>query len=146
MKKTKIIATLGPSSDDPKIMGKLIDAGVNIFRINFSHATEEERVKRVKDLRTIEKTSGKPVTILQDLQGPKIRVGKIDGSIELTEGKEITLTIDTPAHGEVPVQYQGIVSDVESGNRILLVDGKIVLEVISKDKKRLNAKSKLAVF
>ncbi len=142
MKKTKIIATLGPSSDDPKIMEKLIDAGANVFRINFSHATEEERVERVKDLRAIEKASGKPVTILQDLQGPKIRVGKIDGSIGLTEGKEITLTIDTPAYGEVPVQYQGIVSDVERGNRILLVDGKIVLEVISKDKKKIRCKVK----
>jgi pyruvate kinase len=142
VKKTKIIATLGPSSDDPKIMEKLIDAGVNVFRINFSHATETEKVARIKYLRAIEKKRKRPVTILQDLQGPKIRVGTIDGSIDLVEGKEVTLTIDKPLKGEVPVQYNGIVGDVEKGNRILLVDGKIVVEVISKDKTKIRCKVK----
>lgn len=142
VKKTKIIATLGPSSDDPKIMEKLIDAGANVFRINFSHATETEKVARIKCLRAIEKKIRRPVAILQDLQGPKIRVGTIDGSIDLIEGKEITLTIGKPLEGEVPVQYKGIIDDVKKGNRILLVDGKIVLEVISKDKTKIRCKVK----
>lgn len=142
MKKTKIIATLGPSTDDPKIMEKLIDAGVNVFRINFSHATEKERVERVKHLRAIEKKRKRPVAILQDLQGPKIRVGTIDGAIDLVDGKEVTLTIGKPLVGEVPIQYKGIVKDVEKGNRILLVDGKYTLEVLSKDKTKIRCKVK----
>ncbi|MDO8507309.1 MAG: pyruvate kinase [bacterium] len=141
MKKTKIIATLGPSSDDPKIMEKLIDAGANVFRINFSHATEEEKENRIKYLREIEKRRKIPVAILQDLQGPKIRVGILPSEgVQLKVGKEITLTVDEPKDGEVPVQYKGIVGDVSAGDRVLLADGKMELKVLSKTAKNIKCK------
>lgn len=132
MKKTKIIATLGPSSDDPKIMEKLIDSGVNVFRINFSHATQEEKEHRIKTLRKIEKKRKRPIAILQDLQGPKIRVGVIPEGIELKAGEEVVMTVSSAKEGEIPVQYKGIVGDVSTGDKILLADGRFELKVLSK--------------
>lgn len=132
VKKTKIIATLGPSSDDPKIMEKLIDAGANLFRINFSHATEEEKASRIKYLREIGDKRKRPVAILQDLQGPKIRVGNIEGAMDLKVGETVVLTIKKPKIGQIPVQYKGILKDVKVKDRILLADGKMALKVLSK--------------
>lgn len=141
MKKTKIIATLGPSSDDPKIMEKLIDAGANVFRINFSHATEEEKASRFENLRKIEKDTKRPISILADLQGPKVRVGIIPGDgMELCQNEEVFLTIEEPKKGEIPVQYEGLVSDAAVGERVLLDDGLLELKVLSKSKTRLRCK------
>jgi len=140
VKKTKIIATLGPSSDDPKIMEKLIDAGANVFRINFSHATQEEKDHRIKSLREIEKRRKRPIAILQDLQGPKIRVGVIAEGIELKTGEEIVMTVSGVNKGEIPVQYKGIVGDVNVGDKILLADGRFELKVLSKRHPKIKCK------
>lgn len=133
MKKTKIIATLGPPTEAKHMIEKLIDAGVNVFRLNFSHGDHAEQLARIKTLREIEKETGKPVAILQDLQGPKIRVGIFEREpYVLKNGAQVTLTINDPQEGEIPIQYSGIVNDVIPGNRILLDDGLFELRVISK--------------
>lgn len=138
MKKTKIIVTLGPSSDDPKIIRKLIEAGANVFRLNFSHGDHKEQLERIKNLRKLEKEIRKPIAILQDLQGPKIRVGEFpDGSIRLIERSEVILTIAEPEEGEIPVQYKGIVKDVSEGNRILIDDGLFELKVLKKTRTKV---------
>lgn len=141
MKKTKIIATLGPSTDDPKIMEKLIDAGVDIFRVNFSHATDAERKLRFSSLRKIEKELKRPITILADLQGPKVRVGELpEGGIELTQDEKVILTVEKPKKGEIPVQYKGLARDAAVGEKVLLDDGTLEVKVISKSETKLKCK------
>lgn len=141
MKKTKIIVTLGPSTDDPKIIKQLIKAGTDVFRLNFSHGTHAEHIKNIKKLRKIEKESGRPIAILQDLQGPKIRVGDLkEGKLLLVTGKEAVLTIGKASGDEIPVQYKGIVKDVIKGDRVLLDDGNLELKVVSKGGNRVKCK------
>lgn len=141
MKKTKIIATIGPASNSKDTVRKLIESGVNVFRLNFSHGTKKEKVATVKMVREAEKESGRTIAILQDLQGPKIRVGTLpEESVYLKPGTVATLTILKPKEGEIPVQYKGIVDDVSKGNRILLDDGLLELKVISKRTNKIKAK------
>ena len=141
MKKTKIIVTLGPSSDDPKMIKKLIKAGANVFRLNFSHGTHETHIKNIKKLRKIEKELKTPIAIMQDLQGPKIRVGELpEGKMSLMQGKEVTLTVGKALEGEIPVQYKGIVKDVKKGDRVLLDDGNLELKVTSKSGDKIKCK------
>ncbi len=141
MKKTKIIATLGPSADDPKIMKKLIEAGTDVFRLNFSHGPHPEQLARIQNLRRLEKELGQPISMLQDLQGPKIRVGIIPGEqMELAAGAEVILTIDEPGKGEIPVQYKDIVKDVKAGDKILLDDGLLELKAVSKNHSKIKCK------
>lgn len=141
MKKTKIVVTLGPSSDDPKTIRKLIEAGANVFRLNFSHGDHKEQLVRIKNLRQLEKELGKPIAILQDLQGPKIRVGVFDKEpYILKTGQNVTLTIDEPLPNEIPVQYKGIVKDVSEGNRIFIDDGLFELKVLKKSRTKVFCK------
>ena len=94
-KKTKIIATVGPACNTKEKLLELILAGTNVFRLNFSHGTHEDHLKVIKHIRAINKEHGFSVSILQDLQGPKIRVGDIEnGSVTLVPGKKITITTD----------------------------------------------------
>ena len=90
-RRTKILATLGPATDDPKVLDKIIEAGVDVVRINFSHGTAEEHLSRAEKLRSRARAFGRQVGVLADLQGPKIRIERFrDGSIELAEGDEFT--------------------------------------------------------
>lgn len=128
--KTKIVATLGPSSKDYETIKKLALAGVSMFRINTSHGEKEEHAEKVKIIRQISKEINKNIPILIDLQGPKIRVGQIPEPIEIEKGQELILEhSDKITEGIIPVDYEGIAKDVTEGEKILLDDGKVGLRV-----------------
>ena len=132
-RRTKIICTLGPASNSPEVIRNLIDAGMDIARLNFSHGTHDDH-RRVYDLvREESEKAGKAIAIMQDLQGPKIRVGKIeDGGVLLHKDDEVTLTYRTegPSDGSrVSISYPSLADDVEVGRSILIDDGNIELIV-----------------
>ena len=132
MARAKIICTLGPSTRDKKTVMGLVKAGMNVARLNFSHDTYEEFKHRISLVREISAKTGKPITILGDLCGPKIRIGEIDGkSINLKAGDELTITTCQIVGNQnvVGTTYPNFVSDVEKGNRVLIDDGKIELTV-----------------
>lgn len=136
--RTKIVATLGPVSTNPKMIRALIEAGTNVFRLNCSHAPHETLTSAVGMIREASKTLGKPVGILADLQGPKIRVGKLTGPVELKHGQRVVLTtkkgfVGEPATGNevqvIPSGYAGLARDVKAGEAVLLDDGNLELRV-----------------
>ena len=133
-RRTKIVATLGPATDDPQVLDDLIQSGVDVCRINFSHGSAEEHITRVETVRNRARASGRQVGIIADLQGPKIRIGSFtDGSIELQEGSMFTLDaeMDTKAGDEksVGLVYKDLPRDVSRGDTLLLDDGAIVFWV-----------------
>ena len=130
-KKTKIVATLGPASDDLSVMTEMVKAGVNVFRINMSHATPEQARVRAERVRQINARFGTNVAVLVDLQGPKLRVGTIAEGAEVHPGDIVTFT-NTPCEGDATrayMTYKDFAKDVKPGERILLDDGKLVFEV-----------------
>jgi pyruvate kinase len=134
-RRAKIVATLGPASSDPKIIEELIEAGVNVFRFNFSHGTHPDHEARFNIVRAASKKLEKPVAILQDLQGPKLRVGNFaGGSITIAKGEEVVLKLETagkPAAAgtkTIPYNYERLPAEVQVGHRILMDDGN--LEVV----------------
>jgi len=132
MAKAKLICTLGPSTSDKKTIMRLVKTGMNVARINFSHDTHDEFRHRISIIREISEQTGKPIAILGDLCGPKIRVGDIeDKSFTVKTGDELIITtrniIGSP--GIVSTTYPNLVSDVEKGNHILIDDGNIELTV-----------------
>ena len=132
MARAKLICTLGPSTRSEKTVMGLVKAGMNVARLNFSHDTHDEFKQRIASVRKISQKTGKPITILGDLCGPKIRIGDIEGgSFELKTGDELTITtrqiIGNP--GIVSTTYPNLISDVEKGNRVLIDDGNIELIV-----------------
>jgi pyruvate kinase len=134
MRRTKIIATLGPATDDPAVLEALFKAGADVVRINFSHGTAAERERVVGLVRDTSQTCGRYVGILGDLQGPKIRICRFcDGGAELREGQQFVLdSAMDPEAGTadaVAVAYKGLPDDVEAHDLLLLDDGHIVLEV-----------------
>ncbi|WP_234111249.1 MULTISPECIES: pyruvate kinase [Chryseobacterium] len=137
IKKTKIIATLGPASSDKETMIDLINAGVDVFRINFSHADYDLVRKNVETIREINKELGRSTSILGDLQGPKLRVGVVKEGSYLNPGDVLTFT-NEKIEGDskrVYMTYQQFPQDVKVGERILIDDGKLVLEVIETNEK-----------
>lgn len=142
--KTKIIATLGPASDSPEVIIGLLHAGVDVFRINLSHQGPEEWRGRVASARLAGKRTGRMPALMFDLQGPKIRTGETPaGGVMLATGDEIVLTSSYSqcAEGLVYVNYEGLVRDTRPGERILIDDGKIALQIIrSEGNDRLMAK------
>ena len=133
---TKIIATIGPASSSFDNLLDLAKAGVDVFRLNFSHGSHAEHLDVINHIIEINEKYNFHLGILADLQGPKIRIGDIEGkSVELTTGKEITFTTDkTPGSSEkVFINYKNFPKEVEEGERVLLDDGKLVLEVASTD-------------
>lgn len=135
IRRTKIIATLGPATDSPEVLRAMIEAGADILRINLSHGTHEEQAQRAKQVREIARDLKKEVAILADLRGPKIRIGKfIDDSIELETGDVFTLDVsDEPVAGNqsrVGVTYKGLASDVSPGDLLLLDDGLLTMRVV----------------
>jgi len=133
-RRTKIVATLGPATDDPKILQELISAGADVLRFNFSHGAAEEQRERVEQVREIALKLGRYVGIMGDLQGPKIRIESFkEGAVTLAAGQDFTLdTALASKDGDgtcVGVAYPDLVNDVRSGDVLLLDDGQIVLEV-----------------
>lgn len=140
--RTAIIATLGPASDSPEKITRLIETGVNIFRLNFSHGSREEHAERVQRIRDAATQFRRPVGILQDLQGPKIRVGKISGKgVALKDGQEITFSGEEElGDGEIGLTYRGLAKDVRRGDIMLLDDGKMEVEVLSTEGRKIRAR------
>ncbi len=129
--KTKIVATLGPASSSYEIIYKLIKEGASMFRLNTSHGTVEAHLEKIINIRKAARELDVYIPILVDLQGPKIRVGNLPEPIQITKGEKIRLKACDYVPGLIPVDYAGIADDVKPGDRILLDDGKVGLEVIS---------------
>ncbi|MCC2625601.1 MAG: pyk [Burkholderiales bacterium] len=133
MKQTKIIATLGPASNTPEMIKQLINTGVDVFRINFSHGTREVQQHNIDNVRTVAKELDKAIAIMGDLQGPKIRISKFaEGKIELKPGQSFVLDCAYKELGNdqiVGVDYAQLAGDVTTGDTLLLDDGKIALIV-----------------
>jgi pyruvate kinase len=135
-RRTKIVATLGPASADPSIIERLINAGVNVVRLNFSHGDHEHHRQAFDRVRAATERLGQTVAILADLCGPKIRTGRFEGGhIDLTAGGRVTVTTrDELGHpGLIPSQYEALARDVKAGDRILLDDGRMELRVDGTD-------------
>jgi len=134
-RRTKIVCTLGPSSSDRETIGKLIEAGMDVARLNFSHGTHEEHQQRIEIVREEARKLGREVAILQDLQGPKIRVGEIEGGgVLVHEGQRLVLTSraeHADGRSRIYINYPTLAQDVEVGGRILLDDGLLELEVVA---------------
>jgi pyruvate kinase len=134
LRRTKIIATLGPATDDREVLKGIIRAGADVFRLNMSHGSVEEQKARARMVREVSSGLGREVALLADLQGPKIRVERFEnGSVELSAGDEFTLDAEdaaTPGDSKrVGVSYPGLVNDVKSGDLLLLDDGMISMQV-----------------
>lgn len=133
MRRAKIVATLGPATDDLATVQKLIKAGLNVARLNMSHGDHADHKKRLGLVRAAAKLEGKEIAALADLQGPKIRVGTFgNGPVSLIDGQNFTITIDDVIGDKekVSTTYKGLTGDVKKGDPILIDDGKIRLEVI----------------
>lgn len=131
-KRTKILATIGPASADQETVNELLENGANGIRLNFSHGTHEEKKMQVGLVRKASKTVGKPVAIVQDLQGPKIRLGDFDKKLEFKAGDKFSLKYRSkyPQETHIPIQYD-ISKKVRVGHRILINDGHVVSRVVS---------------
>ena len=130
IRRTKIVCTIGPASDSEEMIGKLVNAGMNVARLNFSHGTSEYLRDLVQKIKRVRKSMNRPVAILQDLQGPKIRIGVIGGNIvQLHRGNEFILTTDDVSGdaNRASVSLKTLPKEVKAGHRILLADGNIEL-------------------
>ncbi|WP_417362412.1 pyruvate kinase [Galbibacter sp.] len=137
-KKTKIVATLGPATSTKEVIKQMIEAGVNVFRINFSHADYDDVKERIQMIRSLNKEFNYNTAILADLQGPKLRVGVMKEDVIVSNGDEITFVTGEPFEGDlekVYMNYKEFPRDVNPGERILLDDGKLIFEVVSTNKK-----------
>ncbi len=137
-RRTRIVATVGPASSSDEVITKLIEAGVDVFRLNFSHGTHQMHGENIERIRRIAGALGRHTAILADMCGPKIRVGLFEGGgVDLRTGEEITVTTrDVVGKGDlVPSQYGALAEDVRAGDRVLLDDGKLELKVVSSDGK-----------
>jgi pyruvate kinase len=133
-RRTKIVATLGPASSDPKVLGRMIEVGLDVVRMNFSHGSVAEHRERVELVRSLARRAGRAVGVLVDLQGPKIRIGKFaQGRITLQGGEEFVLDADRDIGDQsgVGLDYKDLPKDVRAGDTLLLDDGRIVLGVES---------------
>jgi pyruvate kinase len=133
-RRTKIVATLGPSTDDPKVLDDMIQAGVDVVRLNFSHGSPEEHMRRAEAVRNRARAHGRQVGVFVDLQGPKIRIDRFkEGKVELKEGERFILDAALgPNDGtieRVGIAYKALVDDVNRGDTLLLDDGAVVLWV-----------------
>ncbi|AKU91020.1 pyruvate kinase [Vulgatibacter incomptus] len=138
MRKAKIVCTLGPASDSLEQIEALVRAGMDVARLNFSHGTHRDHERRLGLVREAAQRVGRPVAVLQDLQGPKIRTGKMrGGKITLATGSEVTITTEEVlgTSSRFSTTYAGLVRDVRIGDDVLLADGRIKLTVLKKPKK-----------
>lgn len=136
-KRTKIVCTIGPSSNSKEVILKMLKAGMDIARINFSHSNQGEHEKTYELLRECEQIHGRPLGILADLQGPKIRTGSIPNQkLDLNAGDRIIITTkEPPLHpNHITCTYKNLIHDLDIGHRVLIDDGKLLLKVVSLDK------------
>jgi pyruvate kinase len=142
-RKVKILATLGPASSDEAMIRKLHEAGADLFRINMSHASHEIMRDLIGRIRNVEKEVGRPIGILCDIQGPKLRVGKFtEGKVQLSAGDTFTLD-DKPEPGDatrVQLPHKEILEAVQVGHRLLIDDGRLQLEAVKVDGKSIVTK------
>jgi len=135
MRKTKIIATLGPATESPEMIGKLIDAGMNIVRLNMSHAPHDWVRRIVKDIREAARSRQATVGIIMDTQGPAIRTGDLPAALDLQPGQKFTLTVRGEKSEElhsVDVNYENFINDISVGDVVLLDNGAIHMKVLAK--------------
>jgi pyruvate kinase len=145
MRKTKIVCTIGPASETVEKLVELMNAGLNVCRLNFSHGDFEEHGNRIRNIREAAKKANKTVAILLDTKGPEIRTNNMEnGAIELVEGSEVIVSMEEVigTAEKFSITYPGLIDDVEAGSKILLDDGLIGLEVlrINKEAKEITAK------
>lgn len=136
LRRTKIIGTIGPASASQETLEQLIRAGLDVARLNFSHGAHEDHRAILERIRAAERTTLKPIAILQDLQGPKIRLGKLEDAVMLETDAEVTLSADGSFVGDVnrmPTTYDRLAKDLSVGERVLLNDGRVGLDVIAID-------------
>ncbi|MBV8392015.1 MAG: pyruvate kinase, partial [Alphaproteobacteria bacterium] len=139
---TKIVATLGPATSTPERLRQIFEAGADVFRLNFSHGTHEDHKQRVEMLRDLEKQYSQPISILMDLQGPKLRLGVVGkGPIELKRGQKIRFDLDKkPGDGQrVPLPHPEIFRAARPGGLLLIDDGKVRLHILKHDDKTIDA-------
>jgi pyruvate kinase len=158
LRRTKILATIGPATDDPKMLDKVIEAGVDVVRINFSHGDQSDHPPRAEAVRNRARAYGRQVGVLADLMGPKIRIGRFnndEGQIALAEGDKFTLDAsmggqegDDPDgdQSSVGLTYKDLPNDVERGDTLLLDDGRIVLWVENVDGDKIECNVKVGGF
>ncbi|MDP9212336.1 MAG: pyruvate kinase, partial [bacterium] len=132
MRRTQIVATIGPASETPSVLPKLLDAGTDVARLNFSHGDYAEFERIVRDVRRWSAKHTRKITILQDLQGPKLRVGDMADDVEYRAGTVVMVTPDPVAGTEktIPVTYKKLADDLKKGDTILLADGAVELTVV----------------
>jgi pyruvate kinase len=129
--RTKIVCTLGPASSERDAICDLVKAGMNVARLNFSHGTHDQHAARIQTIRSVAEELKCPLAILGDLQGPRIRIGDLPGTVQLEDGGDVVLAPEGAARaGEIPVTYESLASDVHVGDRILIADGLIELVVL----------------
>ena len=134
-KRTKVVCTLGPASESQEVIEEMAKAGMNVARLNFSHGSYENHKLLIKNVRAVSAKLGKPIAILQDLQGPKIRVGKMPKKgLEVKKGDKLTITTKEiiGKKGLIPTQYKHLPQDVHKDDTVLIDDGIIELKVLSK--------------
>ena len=131
-RRTKIVATIGPATESPEQIKELVRAGATTFRLNFSHGDHSDHAERIKTIRQVSEELGQTIGILQDLQGPKIRLGRFaDGPITLANGDPFSLTSRPVSCGQsiATVTYEKLADEVTAGSRILLDDGRVEMKV-----------------
>ena len=139
--RTKIVCTLGPASSSREAIRGLMEAGLNVARVNFSHGTHEQHTDVIARVRSVAEELGRPVAILGDLQGPRIRIGDLPAPLDLAEGADVTLAPEDVARpGEIPVTYEALAHDVHVGDRILMDDGLLELVVLDVTPPRVHAR------
>jgi pyruvate kinase len=139
--KTKIVCTLGPASATADTIRQLMEAGLNVARINFSHGTHDQHAATIRTVRDVAKSMNRPVAILGDLQGPRIRIGDLASAVELADGADVVLAPEGQVRaGDLPVTYEALADDVHVGDRILINDGLLELVVLDVDAPRVTAR------
>src|ERR1700736_5864505 len=145
LRRTKIVATLGPATDDPAVLSEIVRAGVDVVRLNFSHGAVADHARRVELVRAAARQAGRYVGVLGDLQGPKIRIDRfVAGKITLQDGAEFTLDaslpVDAGTESSVGIAYKKLPTDVFAGDVLLLNDGQISLQVLGVDGPRIRTR------
>jgi len=148
LRRTKIVVTLGPATDDPAVFDRMVQEGADVARINASHGTQADHLRRLEQVRAAARRADRSIGVLMDLGGPKIRIeGFRDGPVRLEEGRSFTLdTALAPKAGtvdEVGVAYQDLPRDVSAGDALLLADGQIVLDVVAVNGTRIECRVRL---
>jgi len=143
LRRTKILATLGPATDKPEVLEGLFKAGVDVVRLNFSHGSAQDHINRANAVRAMAQKTGRRVGILADLQGPKIRIARFkNDKVFLNEGQDFALDINLGQydgdHSQVGITYEPLALEVKPGSRLLLDDGRVVLDVVNVVDMRVN--------